>query len=464
VTPPARLLATLLLGTALCGRAQEAAAQVRIAAITVLGNAITKERVVLRELLVHEDERVPAAGLYDLLERSRQNLLNLGLFNTVAVLPIYIDSATAVVEVEVHERWTLWPAPIFQLADPNFNTWWLTRDADRINYGVALNKYNFRGRNETLFLKAQFGYARQFAVRYKVPGIDPRQRWGLTVRASLVEQAEVTAATVGNKRVLVRADAGVNRRERKAEAELGFRPGHDVRYALRIGAVHAEAADTVVRTALDYFRGASGDTRYLTLGYTITSDRRDWKPFPTAGHYAELRIDRFGLGFAEANAPGITTAYAAVKRWWRLSEPLILALGAQGKATAGTPPYYVQEGLGYQYLVRGHEYYVVDGEHLALGKANLLLQLLRPRSGRLEAMPTEAFRPFYLALYLNAFVDAGRVWDSRYAAANPLANTWLTGYGLGLDLVSSYDLVVRTEYSLNGLGEHGFFLHFTQPF
>ena len=69
-------------------------------------------------------------------------------------------------------------------------------------------------------------------------------------------------------------------------------------------------------------------------------------------------------------------------------------------------------------------------------------------------MPMEAFRTLHLALYLNAFADMGYVWDDRYAAQNPLSNAWLNGQGLGLDLVTSYEQVVRGEYSLNGRGEH----------
>ena len=61
-------------------------------------------------------------------------------------------------------------------------------------------------------------------------------------------------------------------------------------------------------------------------------------------------------------------------------------------------------------------------------------------------------------------MDVGRSWNSQFGEANPLANEWLSGYGLGLDLVTSYDQVMRVEYALNALGEDGLFLHFSQPF
>jgi outer membrane protein assembly factor BamA len=221
--------------------------------------------------------------------------------------------------------------------------------------------------------------------------------------------------------------------------------------------------DTIVRSAIDYFDDDALRTRFLWLGYSLVWDRRDVRIYPRSGHYHELRIDRYGLGLGEAE-PDVTTLYGTVKRWWRTSDAVTLALSLRGKGTIGRPPYYVQEGLGYRNAVRGYEYYVLDGEHFALGKGNFILQLIRPQQRRVEGVPIEAFRTLYFALYLDLYADVGRVWDDRYAAENFLANRWTSGYGIGLDLVSSYDQVVRAEYTLNDLGEHGFFLHFTQPF
>lgn len=456
------------LGLAAEAMAAQAPPQQRVVVvgIAISGNHATKDRIILRELVVQEGDTIEAEALNDRLERSRQNLMNTGLFNTVTVLPLYIDLRRVMVEVTVHERWTIWPSPIFQLADPNFNTWWRTfdRDPGRVNYGAYLYKYNFRGRNETLYIKAQFGYTRQFGFRYRVPGIDRRGRFGLSIGAHYTEQAEVTAATRSNRRVLLRRMDGPNRDEQKADLELSLRRSHDVRHFVRAAFVQASVSDTVIATAADYFNGDAHSARYLSMGYGITWDRRDMRIFPRAGHYAEARIDRLGLGLLSDNAPDITTAYATVKKWWKLSEPVSFSLGARGKYTWGTPPYYAQEALGYGHYVRGYEYYVIDGEHFTLAKANAIFQLVRPRNQRAEFMPAEAFRSLYFAVYLNIFADAGRVWDSRYADANFLAGQWMSGYGGGLDLVTSYDQVLRTEYTFNALGEHGFFLHFSQPF
>ncbi len=437
---------------------------VRIFGITITGNKVTHEPIILRELLVKEGDSLGLADFYERTERSRQNLMNTGLFNTVSVLPLFLNATSVIVVVVVYERWYWWPGLVFQLADPNFNTWWLTRDPDRVNYGVTLNRYNFRGRNETIHAVAQFGYTQQFALQYRVPYVDRRQHWGIALGGGYEQQAEVTAGTVNNERILLRNPDGPNRTERWGALEVTLRRAHNIRHFWRAGYMNAVVTDTVVQRALDYFDGAARSTRYFSLGYGIIWDRRDNRAFPRKGHLAELRIDRLGLGVGGEADPDITTAYATVKHWWPLGERWTAALSLRGRVTQGTPPYYVQEGLGYSAQVRGYEYYVADGEHYTMGRANVLFALVRPRTYRVEAIPIESFRTLHIAMYFNAYTDMGRVWDSRYAAQNSLNDQWQRGHGIGVNLVTSYDQVVRFEYSINALGEHGSFLHFTQPF
>ncbi|MCB0768932.1 MAG: BamA/TamA family outer membrane protein [Flavobacteriales bacterium] len=461
------ILLLLLLGTYLGELpAQDRAEDVllRVQGVSVRGNRITKERIIVREMVAREGDTLSHIALYEKLERSRQNLMNTGLFNTVTVIPVYMDRTHVLLEVTVNERWYLWPALIFDLADPNFNTWWLTKDFDRVNYGAYLYRYNMRGRNETGYIKAQFGYTRQFAFRYKVPNMDAKQRWGFSVGGSYFQQAEVTAGTVNNERELIRNFDGSNRDEWKADLEVTLRRSHDVRHAWRLNYTQADVTDTITKVAVDYFDGPMTNTRFLGLGYTLLWDRRDSRAYPRSGHYEELRVDRYGLGLFDEASPDITTLYVTTNQWWRPHEKWTFGLSLRGKYTIGTPPYYVQEGLGYKHYVRGFEYYVIDGEHFALGKGNVVFQLVKPRTRRIEGIPMEAFRTLYIAVYLNLFTDVGHVWDDRYAQVNFLANTWTNGNGIGVDLVTSYDQVVRGEYTVNNLGEHGFFLHFTQPF
>jgi hypothetical protein len=64
------------------------------------------------------------------------------------------------------------------------------------------------------------------------------------------------------------------------------------------------------------------------------------------------------------------------------------------------------------------------------------------------------------SFYLNLIADLGYAGDRLYASQNALNNTWLMGTGLGLDFVTSYGAVFRMEYTVNKLGEGGFYLHY----
>jgi len=82
-----------------------------------------------------------------------------------------------------------------------------------------------------------------------------------------------------------------------------------------------------------------------------------------------------------------------------------------------------------------------------------------------EGKKKNKFKSLQYAFYLNAFFDMGFA-DQLYPMHelnNQLENSLLIGYGVGLDFVTYYDIVLRIEYSFNRMNEHGFFLHFRAP-
>ena len=437
-----------------------------ISGIVVEGNKSTKERVIVREMMVHAGDTLPSSDqLYYVLERSRQNVVNMSLFNSVRVVPTYLNEHEVFITVTVSERWFYWPTPIFKYSDPNFNTWWLTKDFRRVYWGAFLYRYNMRGRNETLYAKVQLGYSKEFALRYRFPFVDKKQRIGMAFGAGYAVQDEITIGTVNNKRVFLKVPGDRTRSDWKGDVEATLRPAFDMKHAFRIGYVSAQVLDTVPRSSENYFGSGASVQKYFSAGYMFTFDVRDSKVFPRSGYYTDLRIDRYGLGIGGVNEPGITTIISTFLRSWRVGDRWSFGGSVKGKVTLGPRlPYYNQLGLGYDDYVRGYEYYVTDGEHFALGKVNVLWALLTPHEYVFEGMKNDNFKTLYLAIYLNAFADFGRVWDSRYAEDNFLNNTWEQSVGIGVDVVSSYDQVMRVEYTVNRQNQSAFYLHFAQPF
>jgi hypothetical protein len=59
--------------------------------------------------------------------------------------------------------------------------------------------------------------------------------------------------------------------------------------------------------------------------------------------------------------------------------------------------------------------------------------------------------------------DFGYVHNSYAHPTNTLANTFLYGYGAGLDLLTYYDIVLNVSYAFNRMGEGGFFFGIKAP-
>src|SRR5688572_22553754 len=60
--------------------------------IKIVGNKITKDHIVLRELSFSIGDTLNSEEILKRAERSRSNLLNTSLFNFVTVEPVFIDS------------------------------------------------------------------------------------------------------------------------------------------------------------------------------------------------------------------------------------------------------------------------------------------------------------------------------------------------------------------------------------
>jgi hypothetical protein len=105
----------------------------RIERIIISGNQRTIDEVILRELMVKTGDLIPAMVLEELLAASRRNLLNTSLFNFVKIHTLDRGNDRMWVYINLTERWYIWPAPIFEIADRNFNSWWKARDWSRLN-------------------------------------------------------------------------------------------------------------------------------------------------------------------------------------------------------------------------------------------------------------------------------------------------------------------------------------------
>src|SRR6267142_5477410 len=114
--------------------------------IIIIGNKVTKEWIISRELTLKTGDTISLKRLKHELLWDKRKIYNLRLFHTVSVRSLELSNNVIDLLVEVAERWYTFPIPIFELSDRNFSEWWqnYNHDLSRINYGVNLTRYNFR--------------------------------------------------------------------------------------------------------------------------------------------------------------------------------------------------------------------------------------------------------------------------------------------------------------------------------
>jgi outer membrane protein assembly factor BamA len=221
--------------------------------------------------------------------------------------------------------------------------------------------------------------------------------------------------------------------------------------------------DSVAKLQPEYFGAGENVVKYFSVEYEVTRDLTDYTDYPLKGYRFELRVRKDGFRIFDSPID-MWSLEVEFAKYWQLHKRWYFAHGQKIKVSStNNQAYSLQRGLGYERdFVRGYERYVVDGQHYGLLKTGLKWAILPFRKVKLKFLKSNKFNTLPLALYANLNFDMGFVIDNQYNFGNPLAGSLLLGGGLGIDLVTFYDISWRAEYSVNKNLEHGFFLHFTK--
>ncbi len=431
-----------------------------IDSIVFEGNKLTHTKVLSRELLIKPHDTLSSTQLVDLVRKTSDNLRNLSLFNFVT--PVYKCKPQGKVTLKfiVVERWYIWPYPVFEIADRNFNAWWRAKNFSRVNYGVNLQIENFRGHKETLAILAKLGFDRRFGFQYTVPSINRSQTLGLSASYSISANHEVAYATDSSNQIrFIRNDELFLKTEHQLAIGIVYRPNFYQTHTaeLEFGLLNLE--QEVVDRNPNY---GPLSAKFLSLNYLIKDDHRDYKHYPLKGYYFDIAASKIGIPLVDDGEIDFWSIEGTYRKYWALGTKWYTALGTYGRVVGSDVlPYFIQSGLGYgRYFVRGYEYYVVDGQKIALLKANLKYAIVPTRILHINQVKTEKFNKLHYAFYLNLFADAGYAEGKYKPDETALSGKLLYSVGLGLDFVTYYDKVLRIEYSVNRLGESGIFVHF----
>ncbi|MBA3647187.1 MAG: BamA/TamA family outer membrane protein [Chitinophagales bacterium] len=429
--------------------------------ILIEGNHRTKPQVIERQLTFRQGDTIQFDGLMKEMEISKNHLLNIGLFNTVVLNIKNWKDQTADIVVIVTERWYIFPVPVIHLYDRNFNVWWVDHDHQLkwLQLGVKFLQQNFRGRDEDLSLTALFGFARTFDLQYNVPYFDQKQKNGFRFVGAFNQTRNITYQDSANRELIYENIDLFQRRSLKLQVDLFHNPRFNYKSIFSLGYFNNSINDTITHLNPDYFLGARSGQQYLYARATFIRDFRDIVAYPLSGSYSEVSLEKFGLGLLDDvnifSVTGIYNKYFPLGKKWYMSSHNKLKI-----SFPGLQPLNLERGIGYksEYLP-GYEYYVIDGPQYGYTKLDLKNQLFKIN------LPVPGKSIFYnnseipLTIYTRAFLNAGYVRNKFLNGENKLNNTLLFSGGIGLDFHFIYDTTLRVEYSVNGLGEKGLFLH-----
>ncbi len=435
-----------------------------VSEIIIIGNRITKQSVIYRELAFHPGDTIEGSRIENYFLRSEENLMNTSLFNSVNISRLNTGERTMTVYILLAERWYIFPLPIFEVVDRNFNEWWRTKDFSKINYGAIVTWNNFRGRGETIGATVRLGYTQRISFFYSIPYITSQQHSGLSFAFAYSRNHETAFRNYYNDLVYFKDQENFSRKEISGSVQYIYRHGLYKTHLVEAGYRRAEVEDTIVRLNPDFFSPFQSHEKYFSLRYIYKLEHRDFVTYPLHGSFFNIEIAKAGLPVLKDD---IDFSFAAInyKRYWQLGKKIYFASSVSGKISDQNPqPFYNIGGLGFGSLyLRGYEYYVMLGKNYALLKTNFKYQLLGTHLLHARFIPLEKFATIPYAFYFNIYGDAGYVEDRQFPKYNSLVNSMQYSFGAGLDFVTYYDLVFRLEYSVNKFGESGIFIHFSAP-
>jgi hypothetical protein len=395
---------------------------------------------------------------------ARDQLINTRLFLDADVYVENRYGQFVFITVFVKERWYIWPFPFVRYIDPNFNTWWVTYDHSlkRLNYGLKGQHTNLTGRNDKLTLWLITGYSKQVALKYERPFFDKKLKNGFSFLVNYSNQRELNYGTDSSKQEFFRPDSLFYlRKSIRAEANYIYRPGLHIRHIFMAGYGYENIADTVKALNKNYFLQGKTKESFPYFGYTFEYNNADYNAYPTNGILSSASILHKGfsktMNLTQLQLVSSYTKPILPKTQIQLKEGAMINLPFK-------QPFYNKMMFGYGnggIFMRGYEYYVMDGDYGAVLRATLQREIFNTTKSIKTSSTKRMDIPF--SVYAKVYGDAGYVGNNA-AGSSILNNRLLHSWGLGLDIVTTYDLILKIDYSFNQLGENGLFFHIRTDF
>ena len=429
--------------------------------ITLKGNRITKDNIILREVTFRKGDKLTLQDLNSQLLISKQQIYNTSLFVDDSVYIAEQKGPVVNINIVLKERWYFFPLPYMKLIDRNFNQWWTQENhsLNRIDFGLKFMETNLTGRNDKLNVYLIDGYNQQISLRYDIPFVDKNLKHGLNIGMGLMRQRELNYATSSaNAQLFLKLDNGYAKSTKRIDVTYSYRPNQKVRHYFRAGYYTESIADSIYKVNSLYFPDSLKYVGYFGFNYSFNYYNADYNAYPTRGYIFSANISKKGLD--KINNQWMIDAHITyATHLWK--NGILVLDGAAAIKFPYNPYFYNQSLFGSgTFQLSGQEYNVVDGVSGLLAKTTIEQKLFSYILKNPIHSKSHDKIPF--SFYLNMFGNIGYCDNPFYATL--LNNKLMYTYGVGLDIVSVYDLVFKISLAFNQLNVNGLYIHSRNDF
>ncbi len=432
--------------------------------IAVQGNKKTKTAVILREVHMLKGDTISEPRLTKQLQLIKENVVNTNLFLEVEVTPLSDPEGYLDLLIWVKERWYMSILPMLALGDRSFNEWWYERgrDLSRLTYGLNVNHFNFSGNGDVLTANVHLGFTPYYQLAYSRPYIDKQKRLGFTARAFYASRKALPFKTWNDKLTFASSDHTLYQRVGGA-IDFKYRDRINYYHTWTGGFSNTQISDTIALANPEYFGDSRTNQNLLYTGYEFRADFRDFRQYAERGHLFFSSVYHY-VALKGRNQTNVNLNFHYFQP---LGARFFWDSQLRGKASfPRTQSYFLVSGLGYGgNIARGYELYVIDGQFFALSR-NTIKNKVMDRSFDISwLIRKKEFSSLPLKIYPNLYFDVAYVRNFQPQWSNSrLSNRTLLGGGVGLDIVTFYNVNIRAYYSVNQMKERNLFFTFGREF
>ncbi len=460
------VIITLFLCNCSLGFAQE---YTLISNIYIIGNHKTKKETITRELSLSIGQIIANEEFEKEKKFSESNLVRTSLFNIVSIKHVDVRDNTLSnyierdIIIEVVERWYYWPIIGINLEDRNFSNWIKNPSTDKVTFEIGGTIFNIAGRNQKLTAVNSFGYNKGLKFEYDNIILDKNGKNFMDISLNRYYSRSINLNTQNNEVFFLKSDSSYLTDSYCASISYYYRQKLRMLHQITFQFEYKEIDQSVLEKNPNFWGGEELRRRSLSLSYSLTLDYRDNKQYANKGYYCQFSI----LGYTNHDA---SVKYASLKSEIQIhrmyntnwGSSFNLKMGLSFKNNKG---YIFDRAIGYDnILLRGYEYFVADGQHYTTFSHSLKYSILPNHLFKLGFLPfAPRFNSGFLSIYGRYFTDFGYAYHSYQPSNNSLSNRLLVSTGIGLDLVTYYDITLALDFSLNHMGKTGLFFSFKSP-